>query len=1827
MIKKLVLLVCTPFIFFLSKAQPAWNWTDSKTWNGPVDIRMIASPILQAVYIDPTEAGNSRLKVLDTISYNTMIMYPKKLDINNRYQDGTPGTTLDIPNTALKCSPTDQACLLANLTSEINDPQDACPIEYDDPTKSSVTIAMSYADYDKDPTTFSSSMARLKIPNCSEVETAYLYWTGIYKPTNGLNFTLLPSNFNSLGSSSSTVFNPDFGSTAVKTIKFMVPGVAGYQSVTATTSTDYGASDDKVHMGYLCAADVTTLVKQGVGSGDYWAANIQSYPERKSYGSTSGWVLIVVYKSPLSPPRSIALWNGKGEINSTDGSSSTPDNATLNLSGFTAPATTNITSYIGYAALDGENIYTQLNGKAPEGLLFENGGSSVTINPNCDAGSTTKYPLYSSDGVPETLGSCGEPLVNNLTQVCDGISSSHISSYDDVTKTNGNRIVRLPSNQNTLGLDVHHIKLPDGSVKQGTNAASITVASGEQGGLTPFLAYIAIEQLQPKLILSKTADKGTTAPGGTISYKLKIENAGNQVSTNGDILYDTLDPVTTFKTLTSTKYVNGTASPGGIAAPAINGQELKFSIPAILPKDSVVINFTVDVLPETVASAKALYDNCKRTIENVGWIEYKKNNVGDKIKSKSNSSECNDGSEVIVIITGLKGDQTTLNTVDASSFRNEMAVKHVRRQIFLQHNVVAADTAEYIVYNQNGQRVFFDDPFPSTGSDVTYRAYRTISGPQCQDAVTITFTFCPPLSTPTAPSIPSVCDGATTTLTATGTPNGTAFYWYTKATGGTPNANGFTTPTIKAPSSTFYLIDSNATTGCKSPRVAVTVNTKPVVNPGAIGGATSICSGTQFTVSNTNAATVTDNTPITYKWLSSVDNVTYTVINGEEDPTYTGSALVNTYFRREATAGCKPDTTDPVLITILPGLDPGTIAADTTVCYNSPARLRSTALPSGGSGGFAYSWESSTNGTVWTPVAAAQDATYTTPALTDTTQYRRIVTSGTGTCSKATSDPVTITVLPDFGSGGSIQASKTPICSGESINLTSATPPSGGTGSYTYVWTQSDGTTNTTLTSTTTDAANITLTATAQTVYTFTRTATSGTCGSQSATVQVIVKPLVDFSVTLDPVADICASDPNPVVFTAKPTPSNLGSSGVFEWTVGTTLETATGNTLSKLPSTLTDGNKVKVALKPSADVCPSTTPATAELTLVVATKVVPTIAMDTPDPQCEGTAVLFTARPTGEGPTPTYSWTVNGNPAIGATNTPTYTYNAANNDVVAVTVTTSSNCKSTDPAEQVATATVTMVMKPLVTPTVVISVNTLNPCENEEVRFKVDTKTNEGTTPTFEWFVGGGSSQGPNGSETFVTNTLTGTQTISVRMTSDVECVNTAANPATSNLVSVTVSPRLAPKTGIFANPNGTICAGQSVTFSASQTTTDTANGGGAVRYEWFVGSSGVLATTPTFTSSTLANGDIVKVNYISSLRCLINNDAVATNQLTMKVNTPVVSITGTPTFCSDDNTGVLTAVDNGSGTDQATGALPTFSWTTQAGTFTGSTLNRSSLVDGETVTVTMSPGYVCNGTPTSAIQLITIYAKPVAGLTILAPEICPGEATTLTATGGTVSGSSNIIYNWFKSNPIAGNGSQLPVSEAGTYKVRITNGLPNCFSEASQTLIVQNVTVDAGPDLSMYRGESVVLQGTSNGSYTYSWSPSTALSDETVLRPTASPKENTYYTITATSNIGCKATDQVYVQVFIPVFVPNAFSPNNDGQNDVWVIDGLEKFPNSHVYIYNRWGSAVYTDKNGYQVPWDGRNHGTQLPTGTYYYVIDLKGSPDNTDRSVTGSLTIVK
>jgi gliding motility-associated-like protein len=100
--------------------------------------------------------------------------------------------------------------------------------------------------------------------------------------------------------------------------------------------------------------------------------------------------------------------------------------------------------------------------------------------------------------------------------------------------------------------------------------------------------------------------------------------------------------------------------------------------------------------------------------------------------------------------------------------------------------------------------------------------------------------------------------------------------------------------------------------------------------------------------------------------------------------------------------------------------------------------------------------------------------------------------------------------------------------------------------------------------------------------------------------------------------------------------------------------------------------------------------------------------------------------------------------------------------------------------------------------------------------------------------------------------------------------------------------------------------------------------------------------------------------------------------------------------------------------------------------------------------------------------------------------------------------------------------------------------------------------------------------------------------------------------------------ASDEVKVDIRLIVTIPNIFSPNGDNNHDVVVIQNIQFFPKSVLYVYNQWGELIYKSQGGYPTPWDGTRGGTECAIGAYYYVLELN---ENNYKPLSGSITLVR
>jgi gliding motility-associated-like protein len=191
--------------------------------------------------------------------------------------------------------------------------------------------------------------------------------------------------------------------------------------------------------------------------------------------------------------------------------------------------------------------------------------------------------------------------------------------------------------------------------------------------------------------------------------------------------------------------------------------------------------------------------------------------------------------------------------------------------------------------------------------------------------------------------------------------------------------------------------------------------------------------------------------------------------------------------------------------------------------------------------------------------------------------------------------------------------------------------------------------------------------------------------------------------------------------------------------------------------------------------------------------------------------------------------------------------------------------------------------------------------------------------------------------------------------------------------------------------------------------------------------------------------------------------------------------------------------------------------------------------------------------------------------------------------------------------------------------YTLQITSA--DCGIKTDEVLVtVHDLIISAGNDTSIKEGETITLHATpidSNLIYQW-WSSSSSVNYNTTYNPDVSPKITSNFLLTITDKFGCKYTDYIKVEVMPSddlVFY-NSLSPNGDGDNDVWFIGNLEKYPENRVQIFNRYGQEVYSATN-YKNNWGGKYLGNDLPGGTYYFVFDTKTN----NKIFKGFLTIFR
>ena len=165
------------------------------------------------------------------------------------------------------------------------------------------------------------------------------------------------------------------------------------------------------------------------------------------------------------------------------------------------------------------------------------------------------------------------------------------------------------------------------------------------------------------------------------------------------------------------------------------------------------------------------------------------------------------------------------------------------------------------------------------------------------------------------------------------------------------------------------------------------------------------------------------------------------------------------------------------------------------------------------------------------------------------------------------------------------------------------------------------------------------------------------------------------------------------------------------------------------------------------------------------------------------------------------------------------------------------------------------------------------------------------------------------------------------------------------------------------------------------------------------------------------------------------------------------------------------------------------------------------------------------------------------------------------------------------------------------------------------------------------MIAGSHAQLNATGSLIATYLWSPGYTLSCDTCYNPLANNLSTTTYTVTVASDFGCRTYDTVTIFLFCDasqVFIPNTFTPNGDGENDIFYPRGAGVRTIKTFRIYNRWGELLFErtniSLNDVANAWDGSFNGTPPRADVYVYLIDAvcdTGEPI----FIKGDVTIIR
>lgn len=854
-----------------------------------------------------------------------------------------------------------------------------------------------------------------------------------------------------------------------------------------------------------------------------------------------------------------------------------------------------------------------------------------------------------------------------------------------------------------------------------------------------------------------------------------------------------------------------------------------------------------------------------------------------------------------------------------------------------------------------------------------------------------------------------------------------------------------------------------------------------------------------------------------------------------------------------------------------------------------------TLTANGGSG--TYSW-SPGNGLSTT----TNSLTVSSP--TSTTTYT--VTKSQGAC--VSSSVITVNVIST--PTAAITPSFSTICSGQSVGLTAASSTNGP-----YIWTANSG-------ANPPGAANVTVTPSATTTYTV--LSGTGTCTATAiATVSISATP----SISITP--------SNPTVCPGSSVGLSSSGNAPFVWTASSGTNPPSAANVTVTPSSTTSYTVLS-----GSGTCTASAVTTVSVTPPLSITITPSISTI-----CVGQSVGLST--TGAGPF-TWSATSGTNPA-----------SAANVTVTPSSSTTYTVLSGTGTCTASSVATVSI----STTPTISITPSNTTICPGSSVVLN-----SSGSAP-FVWTASSGTNP-PSSASVTVTPSSTTTYTV---LSGSGTCTATTSSTITvTPPASITITPSLS-----------TICVGQTVTLTASgagpfvwtasngtnppaagtvtvsptSTTSYTVLSGTGTCTSTAIASISI-STTPSISitpsSTVICNGQSTTLSVVGSSGPFLWNASSGTNPspaVTVTVSPltlttySVLSGTGTCTASAVATVSVVPVINIALTASSSTVCLTntttisavaatglTYTWqpvsAIQGATNTSSIIALPSTTATVIYTVTISNS-ICAATNT--IQLL-VRTPPIGNFKTLNNDtICTGGCVTFSST---TTGSSPISHKWYYQSGIGtssvGATPEACYPSAGNFSVTLIVS-NNCGIDTS--VKANYITVFDFPVL-IVKGDTTIKIGDqaevyASGGLSYSWSPNVngSIICSTCASTIVQPTLTTQYIVVASNSKYCRVQDTVTVIVDVncgDFFIPNVFSPNGDGLNDVINVHGrcISTF---NLQIYSRWGEKVF-ETSTQSDSWDGTFRGQKLDTGVFVYKADGV-SIDGQSFNLKGNITLIR